>query len=200
MSYPPTTWVEKVTKVGPTNLNKLELGLQAAAAVADAAVAKPSAPSTSQGLVWNGSAWVAAYPPGFEFSYDEVTGNVATAATTEATATTLKTATAVTFDGSTVVEIEFSCPILTVAANAAGNACILVLYEDGVSIGKLGALTTNATTQFEAPVKLSRRRTPASGARTYSIRAYHTNAACTFNFGAGGVGAVMPGYIKIKRA
>jgi hypothetical protein len=43
MSYAPTTWVEKVTKVGPTNLNHLEGGVQAAAAVADAAQATANA-------------------------------------------------------------------------------------------------------------------------------------------------------------
>jgi hypothetical protein len=37
MSYTPTTWVEKVTHCGPTNMNKLENGLQAAAAIADSA-------------------------------------------------------------------------------------------------------------------------------------------------------------------
>lgn len=42
MAYTPTTWVEKVTKVGPTNLNHLETGLQSAAAVADAALPTPA--------------------------------------------------------------------------------------------------------------------------------------------------------------
>jgi|SRR5579884_36308 len=72
MAYTPTTWVEKVTAVGPTNLNHLELGLQAAAAVADsaqaaanaaaatanAAIPAPGAPVANGALVWNGSAWV----------------------------------------------------------------------------------------------------------------------------------------------
>jgi hypothetical protein len=35
LAYTPTVWVEKVTTVGPTNLNKLENGVQASAAVAD---------------------------------------------------------------------------------------------------------------------------------------------------------------------
>jgi hypothetical protein len=59
MSYIPTTWVEKVTKVGPTNMNHLEGGVQAAASVADAAIPAPAGPATNTGLVWNGSAWVA---------------------------------------------------------------------------------------------------------------------------------------------
>jgi len=38
VAYSPTNWVNRVTTLGPTNLNKLENGLQAAAAVADAAL------------------------------------------------------------------------------------------------------------------------------------------------------------------
>lgn len=58
MSYTPTNWVNGVTTAGPTNLNKLELGLQAAAVIADAAIPKPSSPAANDGLVWNGSAWI----------------------------------------------------------------------------------------------------------------------------------------------
>lgn len=58
MAYPPTNWVEKVTKVGPTNLNKLENGLQAAAAVADAALPVPAALAAGDYPVWSGGAWV----------------------------------------------------------------------------------------------------------------------------------------------
>lgn len=43
MAYAPTTWVGGVTKVGPTNLNHLEGGVQAAAAVADAATTAAAA-------------------------------------------------------------------------------------------------------------------------------------------------------------
>lgn len=51
MAYTPTTWVQGVTTLGPTNLNHLELGLQTAAAVADAAIAK-SVGTTAGDLVY----------------------------------------------------------------------------------------------------------------------------------------------------
>lgn len=60
MAYSPTTWTEGITKLGPTNMNKLEAGVQATAVVADAAIPKPGGPATNAGLVWNGSSWVAA--------------------------------------------------------------------------------------------------------------------------------------------
>lgn len=63
MAYIPFTWVEKVSKVGPTNLNHLELGLQAAALVADNALPTPAytaytpiwASSGTQPALGNGS-------------------------------------------------------------------------------------------------------------------------------------------------
>jgi hypothetical protein len=57
MSYSPTSWIEKVTKLGPTNLNKLELGVQATAVVADAALPTPAG-SNGQFLKRVGGVWV----------------------------------------------------------------------------------------------------------------------------------------------
>jgi hypothetical protein len=57
MAYSPLTWVEKSTKVGPTNMNHLELGLQAAAAVADAALPTPAG-TNGQFLKKVGGVWV----------------------------------------------------------------------------------------------------------------------------------------------
>lgn len=79
MAYTPTTWVENATTLGPTNMNHLEAGVQAAAAVADsataaaaaaaasataaattanAAVPKPASIAAGETAVWSGSAWV----------------------------------------------------------------------------------------------------------------------------------------------
>lgn len=61
MAYNPTTWAANSTTLGPTNLNKLENGVQAAAAVADAAVVAPASPVQNHILFWNGTAWTSAY-------------------------------------------------------------------------------------------------------------------------------------------
>ncbi|MDQ2983104.1 MAG: hypothetical protein M3R70_04140 [Actinomycetota bacterium] len=53
MAYSKTTWQEKITQVGPTNMNKLENGLEAAAAVADAAIPKPATPTDSDIVYWD---------------------------------------------------------------------------------------------------------------------------------------------------
>jgi hypothetical protein len=51
MAYTPTTWVNRVTTLGPTNLNKLEQGVANAAAVADSAMSAgaDAIPSTQKG-------------------------------------------------------------------------------------------------------------------------------------------------------
>jgi hypothetical protein len=51
MAYSPTTWTNRVTTLGPTNLNKLEQGVANAAAVADNAMSAGSGaiPSTQKG-------------------------------------------------------------------------------------------------------------------------------------------------------
>jgi hypothetical protein len=58
MPYSPTVWIEKATQVGPTNLNKLEQGLQAAALVGDAAQKAPSFSATPPVSPANGDLWI----------------------------------------------------------------------------------------------------------------------------------------------
>ena len=57
MPYSPTVWVEKVTAVGPTNMNHLETGVQATAVVADAALPVPAG-TDGQFLKRVGGVWV----------------------------------------------------------------------------------------------------------------------------------------------
>lgn len=58
MAYTPTTWVEGTTKVGPTNLNHLETGLQASAVVADAAIPKSTVTTAGDVIYATGNAAV----------------------------------------------------------------------------------------------------------------------------------------------
>lgn len=61
MPYNPTTWVEGVTPLGPTNLNKLEQGVAAARALAETKAGVDQAnvfsqPQTFQGGITDGNA------------------------------------------------------------------------------------------------------------------------------------------------
>jgi hypothetical protein len=138
-----------------------------------------------------------AVAPGTELAYNEFTAAVAVSATTEATATTVVTASAVSFDGSTAAWVEFYCPYLD--AGAAANNIILVLFQDGVAIGRLGVSTGNGASQPTLAHSSRRRLTPAAGSRTYSVRAQVNAGTGSVGAGAGGAGAYLPGYILITR-
>jgi hypothetical protein len=129
-----------------------------------------------------------------EYTYDEFTAPVAVAAATEATATTVVTATAYTFDGATPVVVEFFAP----AAVRGTNRIAFVLYDGAASIG---ILANEPNVQgAEWPVFVARRLTPSAAAHTYSVRAFVDAGAGTVTAGAGGVGNYMPGYIRIRKA
>ena len=133
--------------------------------------------------------------------YTQYTAASTISATTEGTANTIVAASAITFDGTAVV-IDFFAPYCDPQPNAAGNQANVFLYEDGVSIGRLAVISMAAPASAEIlnPVRLSRRMTPSAGSHTYSIRASRTNANADFGGGAGGLGAYMPGYIRITKA
>ncbi len=66
MAYTKQTWTNDVSKLNATRMGHIEDGIEATATVADAAftvadaaIPAPASPSTSDGLFWNGSAWVA---------------------------------------------------------------------------------------------------------------------------------------------
>lgn len=148
---------------------------------------------------FSGTVASSARPVGYRFTYDELTSNVVVSATTEAAATTVKTATAVTFDGLTTVRVEFFAPYVDVAANAGGNNVRFVLYDGSSSIGLLGLSGSGQTAVLDGPVMLGRELTPSAAAHTYSVRAFRTNANSTVTGGAGASGNDVPGYIKITK-
>lgn len=134
-----------------------------------------------------------------ELDHTAFTATVNVTATTEATANTIVTASALTFDGSTVALIEFYSPDVAVPANAAGNNIVIVLYLDGASIGRWAFFGSSSNVATEGAANLKARLTPASGSRTYSVRAYRTNANGTVLAGTGGSGQLLPGFIRVSR-
>jgi hypothetical protein len=136
---------------------------------------------------------------GREIDYAQVTsGNISITATTEGTADTVVTGNAVTYDGTTIVLIEFYCPF---AAPPAGNVnTIFALYDGSGSIGRMAQFTnSDAANTGRIPVHASRRLTPSNASHTYSIRAYVDSGTGTVNNGAGGSGNYMPLFIRITK-
>lgn len=137
---------------------------------------------------------------GAEVAYAEITAAVTISATTSATANTIVTAPAFIADGVSAYIIEFFCASIALTANGAGNANQLVLYEDGVELGNIGEISTNSANSFNLLARVNRRRVPASGSRTYSIRGFRSNANNTISAGSGAAGTYQPAYIRITKA
>lgn len=147
----------------------------------------------------NGTTLAYAFPPGHEFDYAEITSPASPNATSEATATTIITGASVTYDGSTVVLVEFSAPYITPPSGALHNL-VIVLYDGSSSIGQLGIVTANPTNASRFPVRMARRMTPSGAAHTYSIRAYVDSGTGTIHAGAGGAAAYFPAFMRITKA
>jgi len=222
MPYSPTVWVEKVTAVGPTNLNHLETGLQAAAAVADAALPVPAG-SNGQFLKRVGGVWVpttfgisdipdpttgkvigssggvatAVLPPGYEVGYDQITANVTVSSTTEATGTSVIVGSSYQFDGAAVIA-EFFSSFVTTAAVVNGIV-IVSLFEGATQIGRLAVVQDVAASLLGVPVYGRYRITPSVGAHTYSVTAFQINGNGAVQAGSGGVAGLPPAFLRFTK-
>lgn len=131
-----------------------------------------------------------------ELARVEFTSSVSVTATTEATADSVVSAGAVSFDGSTVVDIEFFSPAARASA-ATGALLTLVLYDGSSSIGQLSLSQSQAANNASRPVFTSYRLTPSNASHTYSVRGFVSTGTGSVSAGTGGSGNFMPGYIRI---
>lgn len=220
MPYIVQPWIDGVTSISAAKLNYIEAGILAAipkdlvdakgdilAATAADTVARLAVGSNGQVLTADsaqatGVKW-ATVATTHELAYNQYTSPVSVTATTEGTANTVVTASSVTYDG-TAVMIEFYSPrVLT--ATASDAIVDFVLRDDtaGASIGLLGRVRGSASAGnvlLETATRLATRITPSAGARVYSIRAFVNTGTGTVGGAAGGIGAVVPGFIRITRA
>lgn len=156
-----------------------------------------------QYLTGNGAAltYVAApSTPSSEVAYQEFTAPVGLTHTTEALADVIVTAGAFAADGATAYIIEFFCPDLT---GVDGSDTNVWLFQDGASIGKLEKKRTTAGggLTLETASHLERRLVPAAGSHTYSVRGSRSAVGTSVaNAGLGGLGLVVPGFIRIRAA
>jgi len=138
---------------------------------------------------------------GQELNYTQVTsGTINITATAEGSADTLITAGAVSYDGATVICLEFFAPSATSQATA-GNNLIFYLYDGASSVGIIAQYTNPAGATNRRGVYAKVRLTPSNASHTYSIRA--TTSAGTgnvFNGAGGSAGAYWPMFIRQTRA
>jgi hypothetical protein len=144
---------------------------------------------------------VYSYPPGYELAYVEFTSTVNVTATVEASANTIVSAGAVSYDGSTRVCIEYFSGD-NQAESAQDDYMLFLLFDGSSAIGQL-ALTMNQGVTGHAvrwPVFVRRFLTPSNASHTYSVRAIVNTGTGHVNVGAGGAGTAMPGYVRITKA
>ena len=136
-----------------------------------------------------------AYPPGYEFSYDELTAATTSIThTTEGTADTVIAGSAVSYDGSTAVLID----VYLALVNPSGSASLVIVLTDGGSaIGELGTYNTSAG--IYAPFRAARRLTPSNASHTYGVKAYTGSGTGTVFAGSGGAGTKIPGFIRVTK-
>jgi hypothetical protein len=154
----------------------------------------PVASSSSAG-VWK-------YPPGFEFGYDEITSGVNITGTTAATATTIITCAAHTFDGAAVL-VEFYSPQVALDTGAAGDTLGIDLWEGASDLGGFSFLRSVITaSQNYATVRATHRFTPSAGSHTYLLKAYASSTTGTpsINGGAGGAGINFSAFVRFTKA
>ena len=150
-------------------------------------------------FVYDGALWRELGRVVGDLDYAQITAPVTLGA-----ATVVVTGASVAYDGVTPVTIEFYCPSFEITSSGTGavQQSDLKLYQDGSDIGYMAMIKEGWVGGWvdpgAYPVMVTRKMTPAAGNHTYSIRG--NGAAGVVKAGAGGAGAYMPAYLRIKRA
>lgn len=147
----------------------------------------------------NGTTAAWAVPAGAELDYAQVTSATNITATTEATANTIVTGAAVSYDGSTAVVIEFYSPSVRPDSAAAGRDIRICIYDGSSSIGQFGYAQGPTATNDAKSMLVRARITPSNASHTYSIRAFVSAGTGVVSAGAGGNGAIYPAYVRITK-
>jgi hypothetical protein len=134
---------------------------------------------------------------GAVLAYAERTTSMPVTATIEASANTVVTAPAFTAAGSAPVWVEVFVPGLTTGATS-GAALVFTLWEGSTNLGWIGAYTTPAAAALGATFYGARILTPASGSRTYSLRAFRFGSDGFLSIQGGGSGNYMPAFIRVS--
>jgi len=133
-----------------------------------------------------------------EVAYTQFTSNVSITATTDATAQTVVSSGAITYENVPHL-ITFQAYEGRPDSGAVGRQLVFNLYDSTTDLGRLGLITTPAASNMDVPVHLERRITPTAASHTYQIKAWVSAGTGTVGAGAGGAGVALPGFIRVVR-
>lgn len=180
----------------------------ATGAIFDPAKIMQSGATDGQVLAWSaaGGKWqpatgATAAQSGDSIGYGQVTASVGVTATTEAAATVIVTAGAVSLDGASAILVDFFAPQATVGFNSSTNV-VFCLFDGSSSIGQIGSWIFSASGTPGHAIRCGRRLTPSAGSHTYSVRAFGNQGSgiCgNVSAGPGGSGQYLPAYIRVNR-
>jgi len=147
-------------------------------------------------FMYNGTYWVeTSRNVKTVLSYAEITSNVSITAISEATANSVVSASAITFDGATPILMEF----FSAYATPGGATSLYGIWKDGsTSLGYAAANISGSTTYI--PWYARRRLTPTNASHTYSITAFVGSGTGTIAANVAGTGTPPPAFIQISRA
>lgn len=134
--------------------------------------------------------------PGSELDYSEITSPVTVSATTAASPDNVVSLPARSYDGSTVIMLEFFAPIVSVAGGTT-TFLFVMFFDDTTEIGRCGTFKNNvagASVQMSAVGRL--RITPSNASHTYSVKAYRAVANCVIGAGTGVGDTDLPAFIR----
>jgi hypothetical protein len=154
-------------------------------------------------FVYNGTYWVeTARNLKTILDYVQITSPAAISATSQATATTLITGSAVTYDGATPIYIEAFAPSIDYGTNYGATSQIHAFLDGSV----LCCLQLNqwagagSSGPHDSVMYALRKYTPSAGSHTFSLRGHYTGNASNLNCNTGASGAQTPAFLQIKRA
>jgi len=180
----------------------------------DGKIFMPSLPTTDPGVsgaLWSSSGDVvlSGYTGGGgggggggEVGYDQITSPVAVSSGTEASGTTIITASAHTFDGNPVYA-EFYSPLVQFPTTAgAGLGLFINLFEGSTEISRLGYMQSpSADAQGFWPCFCRYRFTPSAGSHTYKVTGNQSGGVSpTVHAGVGSGATYPPAFLRFVKA
>jgi hypothetical protein len=139
-----------------------------------------------------------------EVSYDQITAGVSSTATTEGTATTVISSSAVTYDGAQLATVEFFSPDVLPASSATEYVLGTLWYTlnggADVIVGRFFFESSQAANVGHRSVFAVRRLVPPAGSVAFRVKIQvNGGTSGSVGAGAGGAATLLPAFVRVLR-